>query len=357
MSLHPKDDALPTATRLRVLVALPLLIILGLFLVYLDHNDWTLRSPRPAEAKQATNKFVLPKRKPVPRPRVAVAAAVETPERNPASSVPTVVIEPPPTSPADATAPAVTYPSPAPARAVAASQPLLLFGEVPVVTGRVTLLGKPPAETPISLDAQCSRAGGQPATTRHFVVSAGGGMADVVVSFKGVEAHLAAFTQAQRDAAKPELLLLAMSRKMPEIELRGCEFVPYMSATLANADVLVRNVDPVLHTARATPVVEGNLARVFNMMPKSRFQTFSFQKPEEFLRIKCDVHPWMLAYVTVFDHPFFDVTDTNGVFRVPLPPPGKYVLQAVHRKAGRLEQEVVVRRGESLVVNFVFELK
>ncbi len=358
MSLHPKDDALPTATRLRVLVALPLLIVLVLFLVYLDHNDWTLRPPNLPKGGQATNEQQPFKRKRTPRP--TPPSFLEQTRSTPTPASIAAAEEAESSRLAAAQLAETRQSSPQPPRsplAGSAVRPLLLVGDIPVLTGRATFLGKPPQETPIPFDAMCSRTGAQPSTTRHFVVNAGSGMADVVVSFKGVEAQLAALTPAERDAARPALLILAMSRKLPEIEQRGCEFVPYVSATRANADILVRNADPVLHTASVTPAVEGNLARRFTFTPGSRFQTFSFEKPEEFLRIKCDVHPWMFAYVTVFDHPFFDVTDTNGVFRVPLPPPGEYVLEAVHRKAGRLEQNVKIRPGESPVVQFVFELK
>jgi hypothetical protein len=235
--------------------------------------------------------------------------------------------------------------------------PLVLAGEKPVLTGRVTFDGTAPPEAAIPLDPLCSRTVGQPATTRFFVVSAERGLADTVVSIKEAASRLEALTPAQRESARSALLALAISRKLPAIEQRGCKFVPYVSATIVNGDILVRNRDPVLHTLVADFVVAGNIPRRFDSLPNSRTQTISFAKPEEFLRIKCDLHPWMFAYVSVFDHPFFDVTDTNGVFHVPLPPPGKYVLEAVHRKAGRLAQTVEVRAGESPVVKFVFESK
>lgn len=73
------------------------------------------------------------------------------------------------------------------------------------------------------------------------------------------------------------------------------------------------------------------------------------------MRLKCDVHPWMFAYVNIVDHPFHAVTDTNGLFRLPPAlPPGKYVVTAVHLKAGNLVQEVSVGAGERRQMDFYF---
>jgi len=81
----------------------------------------------------------------------------------------------------------------------------------------------------------------------------------------------------------------------------------------------------------------------------------AFDKPEVLARIKCDVHPWMFAYVSVFDHPYFAVTDTNGEFRLPPAlPSGKYVVTATHLKAGAVSQEITVRRGEQRALEFLF---
>jgi hypothetical protein len=59
------------------------------------------------------------------------------------------------------------------------------------------------------------------------------------------------------------------------------------------------------------------------------------------MRIKCDVHPWMFAYVSALEHPFFAVTDANGNFTFPLAlPPGRYLIAATHLKAGESVQEI-----------------
>ena len=82
-------------------------------------------------------------------------------------------------------------------------------------------------------------------------------------------------------------------------------------------------------------------------MPNGADLTFSFSKPENFLKFKCDVHQWMFAWVSVFDHPYFAVSGKDGTFKIANVPPGKYKLQATHRKAGTVTQEIEVKEGEA----------
>ena len=70
---------------------------------------------------------------------------------------------------------------------------------------------------------------------------------------------------------------------------------------------------------------------------------FAFPAAKRILvRFKCDVHPWMYAYVTVVDHPYFAVTDKDGKYRIANVPPGTYAVQAMHRKAGNTSEKITV---------------
>ena len=75
-----------------------------------------------------------------------------------------------------------------------------------------------------------------------------------------------------------------------------------------------------------------------------------------FLRFKCDVHPWMFAWVSVFDSPYFSVSDKDGKFVIKNVPPGKYTVEASHRKLGAQTQDVEVKDSD-VTVNFTFTVK
>ena len=125
---------------------------------------------------------------------------------------------------------------------------------------------------------------------------------------------------------------------------------------------MIRNSDPVLHNVHALPTVQGNIGK--NLENQAQMQgapdiTMSFPAPENFLKFQCDVHPWMFAWVTVVDDPWFALTDKEGAYKIDNVPPGKYTIVALHRKAAPagVEKEVEVKDGEPAVVNFELEVK
>jgi hypothetical protein len=82
-----------------------------------------------------------------------------------------------------------------------------------------------------------------------------------------------------------------------------------------------------------------------------------FDKAEMGIRFACNVHPWMIAYVSVMENPFFVVTDEKGTFAIKGDlPDGKYTLEAFHQKAGALTQEIEVKGGKA-TTDFAFDVK
>jgi hypothetical protein len=130
-------------------------------------------------------------------------------------------------------------------------------------------------------------------------------------------------------------------------------FEPYVLGVLTGQKFRIRNSDPTMHNIHATP----KASREFNLgqAMKGQVNEVSFPKPELFVRLKCDVHPWMFSYVNVLDHPHFAVTDTDGTFCLPLGlPVGDYIVHAVHLKAGELTQQITLGDGKPLRLHFQF---
>lgn len=136
------------------------------------------------------------------------------------------------------------------------------------------------------------------------------------------------------------------------IDQQGCIYHPRVTGVMLGQTLRVKNSDPTLHNVHAWSQ-KGNS---FNVAQPVQGMTNDFQlKAEEvMLQIKCDVHPWMIGYVGVVPHPFFAVTGDEGTFTIQNVPPGKYVLQAWHEKYGALTQNVEVKAGVTVTVEFTY---
>lgn len=140
------------------------------------------------------------------------------------------------------------------------------------------------------------------------------------------------------------------------IDNRNCQFEPYISGAQLGQPIEITNSDPILHNAHVLPSARGNREINLAQLPNGKPVRLSFPEADEAVRIKCDVHPWMFAYVSVFKHPFFAVTDAHGNFEIKNVPAGIYTISARHRKAGAHEMVVKVTDDTSPEMKFKFEV-
>jgi hypothetical protein len=71
--------------------------------------------------------------------------------------------------------------------------------------------------------------------------------------------------------------------------------------------------------------------------------------------VKCNVHPWMKSYISVFKHPYFAITGKNGSFEFSNLPPGTYTIQVWHEKLGTATQKITVGPAATKQMEFVFK--
>lgn len=206
------------------------------------------------------------------------------------------------------------------------------------ISGKVKLNGTPPPEKTITPDAACGKLSPK-LTTRHYVVGADKGLANVFVYIK--------------EGAKP---VAAPTEKGQMLDQVGCQYIPYVMGVQTGQHFDVKNSDPLLHNVHTLPKVPGNKERNIGQ-PVPMKTDFVFEKQELLVQFKCEVHPWMFAYVGVVDHPYFAVTDKDGSFKIANVPAGDYTIEIVHLKAGRTTQKVTVGADDKKSLDFTLEAK
>jgi len=167
----------------------------------------------------------------------------------------------------------------------------------------------------------------------------------VVGTDKGVQGVVVYLKDIQKGKA------LAKPPKNPEINNLNCNFDPHVQAVPAGSIVIV-NSDPVMHNTH------GFLGKqtVFNQaMPTKGMRIEKPVRKAGMMRIECDVHGWMLAWVYAAEHPYYAVTKKDGTFSIPDVPPGSYTLVAWQEAAEVAELPVTVKPKEATQQNI--ELK
>ena len=209
------------------------------------------------------------------------------------------------------------------------------------ITGKIKLTGTPAPEKKITLDAMCGKlAPAAGLTTRHYVVSPDKGLANVFVYVK--------------EGAKAA----APTGPAPLLDQVGCEYTPYMLGVQAGQSFNVKNSDSVLHNVHAMPKPGGgNKEKNIGQPVKGMVTPFVFEKPEVLVKFKCDVHPWMFAYVGVVEHPYFAVTDKDGNYKITGLPAGDYTVEVTHLKAGSKTEKIKVGADEKKTQDFALEAK
>ena len=137
------------------------------------------------------------------------------------------------------------------------------------------------------------------------------------------------------------------------IDQKGCWFHPRVMGIQVGQTLQVTNSDPVTHNIHPLAQInrEWNHSQGQGDAPLAR----RFLKPEVMIRVKCNIHSWMHAYIGVVEHPYFAVTGPDGSFAIQNIPPGDYVVEAWQETLGTQEQKITVTPSGKIETNFTFK--
>ncbi|MCS6911845.1 MAG: urate hydroxylase PuuD [Myxococcales bacterium] len=136
------------------------------------------------------------------------------------------------------------------------------------------------------------------------------------------------------------------------IDQRGCIYQPRVVGVQIGQDVAILNSDPIVHNVRA--VADSNAPFNEIMVNRDSRLLRRFEQAEVMVHLKCDIHPWMGAFIGVVAHPYFAVSGPQGAFTLRNVPAGEHTLSAWHEVYGRLSQRVTVEPGSTTQVEFTF---
>ena len=207
------------------------------------------------------------------------------------------------------------------------------------LVGRVLLRGEAPAPRRLrSTDAWCG-AQGEALYSQDLLVD-GDGVKNVLCLIEGDLANW----------------VWDYEREPAEVDQVNCRFVPHVLVARCRQPIRFLNSDATVHNVNA----KGESASfLFTTPPESEPRLRQVEKPDLSIPVRCDIHPHMLMWLHIVDHPLFSLSADRGSFAIDGIPAGTYTLRLIHERLGELRKEIEIRAGETTTLAedaLVFEL-
>jgi len=207
------------------------------------------------------------------------------------------------------------------------------------ITGVARFEGPSQKRRPVAMDEASLKLHKTPPLQENALIGPNGALANVFVQVKkGLE---------RKEFVPPKTPVL-----MDQI---GSVFRPRVQGIMVGQKFIMRNSDPFIHNVRSMSLRN----RAFNVAqpPGTADREQTFRRREGPIRMGCDFHKWMRAYLFVMEHPYFAVTDAKGRFEIKGLPHGEFELEAWHEEFGELEANVSVGADGKASAEFVFRPK
>ena len=207
------------------------------------------------------------------------------------------------------------------------------------VSGKVTYTGTPAKPKPIDMSKEpsCAKEHATPVTTETVVTGANNALGNVVVYIS---------TGAPDEGQVPPQAVT--------FEQKGCQYIPHVLTMHTGQELKVVNNDQTSHNIH--PLAKTNREWNKSQPPGTPPISEKYDK-EEFIPVKCNVHPLMHGYFAVLKTSHVDVSKDDGGFKLPNLPPGKYTITAWHESYGTKTADVTITGNETKDVNFSFTAK
>ena len=136
------------------------------------------------------------------------------------------------------------------------------------------------------------------------------------------------------------------------INQSSCIYSPRVTGMVLGQTLQIKNSDNLLHNVHSKSDRDNN----FNLAQAKAgvVDNYKPKNEEVMMRLGCEVHRWMVAYIGVVTNPYFATSDASGNFTITQVPPGTYTIDAWHERFGPVKKTVTVTAGGAATVDFTY---
>ena len=159
---------------------------------------------------------------------------------------------------------------------------------------------------------------------------------------------------AKRGAPFPKESIHPKAAKVPAvpafIDQPCCAFEPRVVAVRVGQEFIVKNSAPIAHNAKWASSGNGEVNPLIPANSQYKLEA-PIALEKNAINLSCNIHGWMNAFVRVYDHPYYAITDKDGKFEIPMALPGKYIMYVWHEtgwiagKAGAKGTPIELKAG------------
>jgi plastocyanin len=190
--------------------------------------------------------------------------------------------------------------------------------------GRLTFSGTPPQQAVVQAVGKAEKdpevcAAKTPIVSEKLVVNSGN--QGVKYAFVYLQRPTGVNEEAKKDALARHL----------EFDQKNCTYIPHVLAVMTGETVTVRSSDAANHNVN----FQLKNLQVNQVIASGKTLELKPESPERTPGpVSCNIHPWMMAYWLVLEHPYFAVTDENGNYEIKNAPAGTQKVVVWQESAG-----------------------